>query len=452
MSDSGQSGKIGKRKRLGSWKLWLPALVTIPLALAATPWLIGPPCPRDVVIVAGPEDGAYYAFAKQYARILERDGITLHVRSSAGSVENCGRFCRTDSDVHLGILQGGTATAELRDRAEALASLYHEPVWVFHRKSLKLTQLNELAGQRVAVGPSGSGTRAIAERLLADNGIATAGTGADRLSPLGGQAAADALKTGKVDALFLVISPKSPLVRDLLASPMIELFSFGRSEAYLRRHPFLASVTLARGTVDLKRDLPRRDTTLLAPTANLIARRDLHPALIPLLMKAAREVHGDAGLLSSSETFPSGDHTDLPLNAAAGRYLKVGPSLLFRYLPFHWAVLLDRLKLMMLPLLTLLIPLVKLTPPLYRWRVRSRIFRLYAVLREVEFASNESPDATGSRELLAQLEELDAELNRLSVPTSYMAEYYDLRIHVDFLRSRLAEVPQPASVSLRKAA
>lgn len=439
-----------KRSR---WKYWVPALITIPLALAAAPWLIGPSCPREIVILAGPEDGAYSNFAKQYARLLKRDGITLRIETTAGSIENRHRMCSSDKAV-LAIMQGGTANDHLRQKAHALASLYHEPVWIFHRRSIPLKQLQQLRGRKIAIGPEGSGTRSIAEMLLKDNGIEISGDSARTIVPLGGRAAAKALQEGQIDAAFFVISPKSQYIRRLMNSPDVALFSFERADAYLRRHRFLARVTLAQGAIDLERNLPRTDTVLLAPTANLVARKDLHPALVPPLLKAAREIHERGGLLDDTSEFPNDRHTDLTMNAGARRFLKSGPTLLYRYLPFRWAVRFDRLKLMLLPLCTLLIPLIKLAPPLYRWRIRSRIFRMYEVLRDVEQTLHRNPDEAEIYEQIRRLNALDGEVAGLSVPNSYMAEYYDLRLHTAYLQDRAKQMllQQDDSISTHKLA
>lgn len=439
---------VAPASRWKRWKYWLPAIVLIPAAFLCTPWLIGPPCPKEFVIVAGPRDGAYYAFAQRYAKILKRDGVTLKVRETAGSIENRGLLTGDDETVLIGILQGGTADDATREQAVALGSLYHEPVWVFHRKSFKLSQLNQLKDKRIAVGPVGSGTRAVAQVLLQDNGIELKGS--PKTLPLGGRAAAKALRDGKVDAAFFVISPRADVIRDLLAAPDVELFHFRRADAYCRRHRFLSSVTLAEGAIDLDRNLPHRKTVLLAPTANLVARNDLHPALIPLLMKATREVHEEGGLLDDPGKFPSARHTDIPMHHGAKSYLESGPTFLYRTLPFEWAVRIDRLKLMLLPLLTLLIPLFKLTPPLWRWRIRSRFYRMYAALRDVDEAAREaSPESR--RKLLAQLREVDAQIAELSVPKAYMSEYYELQLHAAHLTDRVEQL-QPSATERRRAA
>ena len=432
------------KSKLSGWLyVWGPALLLSLLALAATPWLVRPACPKRVVIATGSKEGAYYAFAQRYREILARQGVTLEVRATAGSIENFELLSDPDSDVMLAITQGGTAPAELTGQVESLASLYLEPIWIFYRGEGELERVTQLAGKRIAVGSPGSGTKAVALKLLAENDLATASETEPRTSTvdLGGSAAAAALEHGEVDAACFVISPRSEIVRKLLVTEGIHLLSFRRAAAYGRMYPYLSSVTLAEGLLDLKRNIPHRDIVLLAPTANLVARSDLHPALVPLLLGAVNEVHEPGGFLEQPGAFPSPQHVDYPLRNEAQRYFKSGPSLLYRWLPFLVAAWLDRMKMLLLPLVTLLLPLVKAAPPLYRWRIRRKIYRWYRVLREIDQKLKTAGPETDFCEDIATLRRLEHELAEVSVPLSYMEEFYNLRLHVSFVLGRL-EKPQ----------
>lgn len=71
--------KESKRRSLGKW--CVPIAISA-VALLATPWLLGPRVPDRIAIATGSEQGAYFAFANRYKEILERDGITVEVRST----------------------------------------------------------------------------------------------------------------------------------------------------------------------------------------------------------------------------------------------------------------------------------------------------------------------------------------------------------------------------------
>jgi hypothetical protein len=120
-------------------------------------------------IATRPQDGAYYAFAREYARLLAADGIALEVLATAGTVENLERLTR--GDVSLALVQGGSASRADRANVQSLGSVFLEAVWVFTPRAAPLQRLSELAGRRVAVGPAGSGTQLLARQLLAANGV-----------------------------------------------------------------------------------------------------------------------------------------------------------------------------------------------------------------------------------------------------------------------------------------
>jgi hypothetical protein len=243
------------------------------------------------------------------------------------------------------------------------------------------------------------------------------------------------LLRGELDAGIVVASAEAPVVRTLAQQPQLELLDLERTGAYGRVFPFLTPVTLDEGVLNLGRNIPPRDTRLVATAASLAARRDLHPALIPALLDAATRVHQAGGLLEETGQFPSGNLVDLPMNEDASRYIRNGPSFLYRWLPYGTAVVLDRLKVLLLPLIALLLPLFRIAPPLYQWRVRSRVYRWYAAVRDIDLAiSSEEPDVASLR---SRLHALESDVASVSVPLAYTGEQYHLRLHIHLLQEEL---------------
>jgi len=414
-------------------KIYAPAAFVVIAAFVLAFQFIKPAPPRHVVMATGGPEGAYYQFGRRYAAFLAREGITLELRPTAGSVENL-ELLRS-GEVSLALVQGGVDDGQSDPGLFSLGSVYYEPLWLFSRKGLFVQRLGDLAGRRIAMGPEGSGTRALANRLLRDNGLAQT---ADWVAK-GGQSAVDELLAGRVDAAFFVMSAESALIRELLSHPQVVLADFVRAPAYTRRYRFLSALELPEGAYDLAANIPNRTVRLLAPAANLVSNTDLHPAVISLILQAASEVHREGGYFGDRGEFPSARLLAFPLSDEADHFYKHGPPLLQRFLPFWAASLVDRLKVMLLPLLVLLFPLIKVMPPIYTWRMRARVYRWYEELEKAEqqLTDGDSDVAT----LLDELNRIETEVRQVKVPLSFTDQLYHLREHIDMVRREVAVPP-----------
>ncbi len=399
---------------------------------------VAPEPPRRITITTGSEAGAYYAYARRYASVLAARGITLEVMTSAGSHQNLERLEKGEADVAF--VQGGIgARASSDDDDEpgplrSLGSVAYEPVWVFYRGEQRVDKLYQLAGRRVAVGEDGSGIRGLALQLLEANDIKP---DSPDLLPLAGLTAAEALQQSEIDAAFIVAAQEAPVVQVMLRSPGLRVVGLSQADAYLRRFPFLSKVVLPRGVVDLVRDVPPRDTALLATTANVIVRDDLHPALASLLLQAMTEVNGRGGFFQRAGEFPAYKDQSFPLSTDAARYYQSGPPFLQRYLPFWLAVLVERLFVMILPLVMVLLPLLKFAPAIYSWRVRSKIVRCYGDLKFLENDLRQHYNPPQHQEYVAHLERIENTASTLNIPLAFSDLLYTLREHINLVREEL---------------
>ena len=406
-----------------------------------------------VVLATGPEQSDYAEFGKRYAVELKRYGIEVVQKPTQGSSENRRLLRDAAQAVDLGFVRGGSSEAARAADEEkgglplvSLGSLYLEPVWLFYRsetakrlnREATLTQLAELRAWRVNVGARGSGVTGLVGKLLHANGIERDSLQASRLEPT---PAVMALLAGEIDALVMTAVPESLMVQMLLQTPGVKLFEFAQADAYTRRLPFLSTVLLPRGVVDLASDLPAHDLPLIATTTTLVAREGTHPALLQLFVQAAHNIHGGTGWLARAGQFPSPQNTEWPLAKEAERYYRNGPPLLQRYLPFWLANLIDRMWVVLVSIVAVLIPLARVVPPLYQFRIRRRIFRWYAQLRDVENAMGKEP----ADQLLARLGAIEARVEDVSVPLSYADELYSLRSHIQMVENRLRATTTGAS-------
>lgn len=434
--------QLRRTSRRDLWVTLVPVALLIGLAFAAAFYFIKPAPPHSLVLALAPEEGGARYFARQYQELLARDGVTLTLRTTPGSLDSLALLASHEGEADIAFFQSGVTTAQKVHHVVSLGALSYSPLWVFYRGE-PIEDVRDLRGKRLAVGPEGSGSRLLATTLLEANGALQAPT---ELLPLERDEAIEQLKQGKLDAVFLMAPAESPRVQGLVSTPGVRLLSFTRADAYVRRFPYLTRLVLPRGVFDLAADLPPQDVVLLAPTTTLMARSSLHPALAYLLLRAASEIHGDSGLLNHADEFPAPRETGFHLSSEARRYYQSGVPVLQRYLPFWAANLVDRLWVMLVPIIAVVVPLGRLLPSLFLWRVRSRIFRWYASLKEIELQLEENPGRKLLEDMLVRLDAAEYAVNRISVPLSYTENLYIFREHIDIVRRRilrrLADTPE----------
>ncbi len=414
-----------------------PLVLVAAAAVGAAYWLVRPAPPSTLAIASGPDGSIFQATAERYRDILARNGVTLRILPSAGSLDNLHQLLSPASPAEIGFVQGGLAKGDATQKLVSLGAMFQEPLAVFYRGKLLRQGIAGLKGKRIAIGPEGSGTRALALTLLQANGI----TPGDRteMEAAEGEVAAQALLAKKIDAAFLMgDSANPPTMRRLLRTPGIRLLSITEADAYVLRFPYLRKFDFPEGVFDLGRHLPRRTVHLIGPTVQLVARPGLHPALSDLLLEAAKEIHGRATLIQHAGEFPSPQVHAFSLSSDARRYYNSGKRFFYRWLPFWLATLADRLLVVVVPVIILLIPAFKLVPTLYQWRIRSRIYRWYGILIGLERRLMAQPDPSAREAMLQRLDEVERAVNQMKVPLSFADQLYVLRDHILFVRDRYA--------------
>jgi TRAP transporter TAXI family solute receptor len=433
-----------KRALIDYLKLIGPGTIIALFGFIIAYQFVAPAPPDHITIATGSPSGAYYAFGKAYSKSLQKYGIALEVINTAGSAENLQLLDKDDGGVDVAFLQGGIHPPTQSDDIISLGSLYYEPLWIFHAAGLGINQLSELRGKRLAVGREGSGTKVLAMQLLALNDVSVQNT---KIFSQGVEKAADMLIQGEIDAAFFVTAHHSPVIRQLLHSKNLELMSLHRAPAYAARLHYLSMLNLPGGVIDFVENIPSGNITMLAPTTQLAARADIHPALIDLLLQTATEIHQAGGLFEKTDEFPAPKYLDFQLSKEAERYYKSGPPFLRRYLPFWLATFIDRTKVMLVPLIALFFPLFKLLPMVYRWRFRSKIYRWYKKLTEVDPELQKDDMAAHLDEYLTRLNHIEAQVCQTSVPLSFSNELYHLRLHIEMLRNKLVQATKETGIA-----
>ena len=435
----------------------LPFIVLGIALLAGAYFLLEPTPPKRIVFATGPEQSAFMEFGKRYAEELKAYGIEVQLVPTRGSLDNLKALRDANQEVDVGFVQGGSSQyARAADEVdsgiplESLGSMFFEPVWIFYRSEaakvrpqMALGELAERDRWRINLGADGSGTPGLMRKLLVANRI-----NVDDLHPENLELTPAVVKLlgGELEAVAFASAPESPMVQMLLQTPGVKLLEFPQAEAYSRRFPFLSPVTLPRGVADLERNVPSHNVPLIAPVTSLIAREGTHPALVQLLVQAATRIHGAPGWIARAGQFPTPEHPEFPLAPEAERFYKNGPPFLQRYLPFWLAnligimtAMIDRMWVVLFSIIAVMIPLSRVVPPLYKFRIRRRIFRWYRQLREIETqleSGQSSPVA-----LLDDLAKLETRIAHISVPLSYTDSLYNLRVHISIVRRRIRAMP-----------
>jgi TRAP-type uncharacterized transport system substrate-binding protein len=244
--------------------------------------------------------GHYGFIAEHYKNILARAHVNLVLRNTAGGVEHFKLLQDKNSGVSAAFVQGGIGNSEQVPGLLSLGRINYQIFCIFYRATEVLNDLTELMGKRIAVGPVGTAARVVAEKVLGIGGISSENS---TLSPLTGQAAANALYDGKIDATILGLSSDAPILQTLLRDSRVRLMSVIDAEALTRFFPFLVRLILPRGAIDYEKKIPASDIVLFATTNSILVRNDLHPAHISLLAKALEETHNKRGLFQQAGEF-----------------------------------------------------------------------------------------------------------------------------------------------------
>ena len=412
----------------------LPYALLILLAVFLAIHYINPAPPKKIVISAGGNSVNNRAYAAIYGALLKQHGIEFEIRESAGDVEDIRLLKDESSGVDLAFVQDGVARAEGAGVLQSLGSLYYEPAWILCRCAEQLGHLSKLRGKRSAVGPEGDGAHVLAMTLLGASGVNARNA---YLSELTGDDAVDAINGGKIDAAIIVDMSDSMVVKRALKNPRVHLISLDDAEALSRQNSYLHHLVLPESSIDIARNIPSKSVHLVAPTTMLVKSENMHPALVYLMMKIIKQIHNGPGILNVKDAFPSMQGSDFPLSAQADNFYRNGPPFLDKYLPFWASTFISRTLIVIVPLLAILLPLSKFIPLAYRTFMRWRLFRYYGELRYLETQLNQEQGRLDRDYYLQKLDQIESRARLIKLPISYSQYLYELRSHIEFVRSKI---------------
>ena len=415
------------------FRVIFPILLSLVAVFYIVFLFIEPAPKKELTIATSSKDSTYYTTALKYQALLAKQNVKLHILETSGSVENLDLLNSQKADIAF--VQAGIIDANDNVEVESLASVHYEPLWIFYKnQGYEIEYLVELINKKISIGVIGSGTQYLAIQMLVENGITTDNASLVMDSPTSSK---DKLIKGEIDVMFLVSSPSSPTVVELLSDPTIELLNVKRVKAYNQKYKFLSPLVLHEGTIDLYKNLPSENKNMLSTTANLVCKKGLNEELIRIFLKQIKLVHKEQSIFEAQNQFPSLEYLDTEINEEAQNYLTKGDSWLESIFPFWIASQIDRLKLLLIPLLTLLFPLFKGVLPLYRWTIRSKIYKWYKRLDDLE--NSKASTREELEENMKKLADLKLEVQaQTKVPLSYKGEYYNLLLHIDLVSKELS--------------
>ena len=419
------------------WRLSKTAtFAVIAIVLLVSLVILKPAAPDKITLLTGPEGSGYHELGKRYAAYLDNRGLEAEVQITDGGFDNVKRLAAgADDTVAFAPSDIEHVVGDSVDTSHlvSLGSVAYEPLWLFYRSELEIRRIPDLAGLRVAAGAKGTVVHYVARFLFDLNGISDQ----VEIQPSEGQTprtVAKALIDGQIDAAFAMGGPTSPAIKDLLVDEDLGVLSFERADAYQALDPGITKLVAPQGIFDFADNLPPEDLVLLSATTNLVTLDTFYPGAVPLLIRAAADVHDRQRIVTAGESFPNAQNVSLPLKRAADRYYDQGEKGLSKFLPYKVTRWLNHLGFVVLPLLALAVVLVKIVPLIIKIWISIKLTGFFKRLEEVE----KSHAAGGDRPtLLAELDALDRASATIFVPRSSLPNYIDFRQFLHDMRERV---------------
>jgi TRAP transporter TAXI family solute receptor len=408
----------------------------IVIVVMALNYLVPAP-PKKIVIATGSQTGEYYRLGNEYKKLLEKNGLEVELLVTKGSVENLELLNDSKQKVDIAFVQSGISSSKEYPQLQSLAGVFYEPLWLIHhpqafkdRKSPP-DKILDLVGKKISIGLPGSGTRKLVGRIFELNQI---NTNQPNWIELGADQSFEKLKAGEIDAMFISVSNHAPIMQKIFVTDL-EIMNFAKAYGYPPRIQGLSVLSVRRATLDIVTDTPNKDILLISSTAELVTKKDLHPAISNLMISLSSELLSDEDILSGENHFPKPNNLTFDPNEDAQKIMKDGPSFLNRYLPFWVAVWVERLLRVGVPLLAILIPIFNFLPSILEYRKKYKFASIYQELRAVENKINLG--TFDKKSVDDQMQHILDRTIHLKVSQFNTKEIYELISHIEDVQRRL---------------
>lgn len=394
---------------------------------------------RHIYIATADPSSAWHRVGEMTSRYLNEHGLDSAVVATDGAVDNVNRLVDPDSQVNAAMTYGIALDDEQRKSIVSLGSVGYEPIWLFYRSNkVRLTDLHDLAQYRVGLGPTDSGSYAIAKKLMAAYNVTVAGNA--NFIPDAFPLTEKKFLDGELDALLIVTSAGDPQIQRLIRTPGVVLYSFDNANAFGKKYNSFEAVTLPAGSIDIYPRLPQKDISLVATTTSVVVKKDMHPDLQLALLMTIREVNRNSKHLffAKRDQFPAYVDPLVPISPVAAKFYDYGPPQMMRYLPFWIAGFIDRAWVLLLTLVAVFYPLSKLNLHIRKLRFTVHERPFYEELLEIDdMLSSRKLTEAEKAEVWKRLSAINAHAVRHGVPVGEEAQYFDLVNAIYLLRRKL---------------
>lgn len=393
-------------------------------AIGVAAYFISPLPPSTIRIAAGQPNSTLETISKRYAEYFRRHGLEVELFTTRGAADNLQAL--RDGRVDVAFSQGGLPIA--RDEGVvSLGSIGYQPLWFFYTGPVYTGEdfVAFLEGKRISIGLPGSGTRPVADALLAV--LPEASRDRIRLYAMPAGESIRSLLGGEIDGMFLLAGMESGNARALLSRPDVRILNFATADALTRHIDYMETIVLPKGGLELSPPRPANDVHMVATTTTVIAREDLHPAVQYLFMRTTAEFFAnDPAYFRRPGGFPAFTEHNIPRSEVAERYLTQGPPALENYVPYWVASFFDRAWFAILALIAVAYPLLRMLP-----RYRKTAFDVaasykYSEIFKLTAALEEGPAPEALPALRDEYERLEREVRALWVPKGCHQGYYFL--------------------------
>jgi len=316
--------------------LWLGfALMLLVFLFAQLP-------PRHIVIEAGPKGGFFDTTALLLKTRLEAEGVSVSIINSESTLNIIGNVNRSDHNVDIGFIAHEVKSGHYPN-VKSLGSIIMDPLFIFARRGLNLQSPADFIDLTLGVGPKNTGGRLLTDIVLDEYGITPESSTYVELSL---RQMATALSNGEIDVGFFLQPTTNNIVSEIGTYGIAKLVPVNYAAAMVKKYGYLHHLVIERGSFSLLNDLPSSNINMIGIPATVVAKKNLHPAIVVMVSLALKDAYRPPTLVSARASFPSMNYEfDLDVDAQADQIYKHSPGyvpFLYRIFNFWLAGLLDK--------------------------------------------------------------------------------------------------------------